>query len=189
MASATARMIPAHMIWLVALVAWPAPIGPNRLRVLPIAASTGRARSKSASSPPHMMARVPWRAPSTPPLTGQSRNAPPCAATIAPAASAVAAETVEQSMTRLPGFSPGASARTTSRTSVSADTQRTSASQSAARSAGVAAWVQPSSAARSAASAVLRFQTPCSISALCRLRAMGAPMAPRPRKPVRMVTS
>ena len=41
MASAQARMMPAHMIWLVALVAWPAPPGPKCSMVLPMAASTG----------------------------------------------------------------------------------------------------------------------------------------------------
>ena len=177
------------MIWLVALVAWPAPCGPNQRTVRPIASSTGLARSKAASSPPHMMASVPFWAPSTPPLTGQSRNDAPRAATRAPAVRAVSADTVEQSMTSMPGFRPGASARTTSRTSVSAETQSTSASQSRAKASGVAAAEQPSSRASSLARPALRFQTPCSMPALCRLRAMGAPMAPRPRKPVRMPTS
>ena len=34
-------MMPAHMIWLVALVAWPAPAGPKCSMVLPMAASIG----------------------------------------------------------------------------------------------------------------------------------------------------
>ena len=32
MASATASMIPAHMIWLVAFAAWPLPVAPNMIR-------------------------------------------------------------------------------------------------------------------------------------------------------------
>ena len=52
-----------------------APLGPKCSMVLPIAASTGRAASKAGGSPPVMMASVPFCAPSTPPLTGASRNA------------------------------------------------------------------------------------------------------------------
>src|SRR6185436_5283893 len=74
MASAQARMMPAHMIWLVALVAWPEPLGPKCSMVLPMAPSTGRAASKAARSPPHMIASAPFLAPSTPPLTGASMN-------------------------------------------------------------------------------------------------------------------
>ena len=47
MPSATPRYVPARMTWLTALTAWPAPIGPTWVMVLPIAASTGRARSTS----------------------------------------------------------------------------------------------------------------------------------------------
>ena len=73
-ASATAWMIPAHMIWFVALAAWPAPLSPRRVAVRPIAANTGATRSKAGLGPPTMIASVPSRAPSTPPLTGASRN-------------------------------------------------------------------------------------------------------------------
>ena len=40
---------PARMTWLTALTAWPAPIGPTWVIVLPIASRTGRARSTSAA--------------------------------------------------------------------------------------------------------------------------------------------
>src|SRR6185312_2754928 len=71
---------------------------------------------------------------------------------------AVSAETVEQSITRLPEASPGASARTTSSTSLSAETQRTTASTPLASSAGVAGAATPSSPASACAFSRVRFQ-------------------------------
>src|SRR5688572_14208158 len=187
MASAQARMIPAHMIWLVALVAWPLPQGPKCSIVLPMAASTGRAASKDARSPPHMMASVPFFAPSTPPLTGASTNLALRLASVLSAHFAVSALTVEQSITREPGASPGASASTTERTSASAETQITATSTSFANSSRGAGAATPSSEARAVAFSRLRFQTAVSRPALWRFLAMGAPMAPRPANPTRVI--
>ena len=150
----------------------------------PIADSTGRARSKASAVPPHMIASVPSRAPSTPPLTGQSRNAAPRPARRVAASRAVDAATVEQSMTMSPGRAPGMSASTTPSTSASAETQSTIASQLAASAAGSAATAQPVSAASASALGLPRFQAPVRRPALCRLRAMDSPMAPSPMNPV-----
>ena len=102
MASAHASMMPAHMIWLVALAAWPhagrAEEGDGACRAP--GGSAGHARTPAAL-PPAMMASVPSRAPSMPPLTGQSRNSTPLGSSSCAAWRAVSAPTVEQSMTRL----------------------------------------------------------------------------------------
>ena len=58
--------------WLTSLQVWPAPTGPTCVIVRPIASSTGRARSTSASAPPTMIDSVPFFAPSEPPETGAS---------------------------------------------------------------------------------------------------------------------
>ncbi len=163
-ASETDSMIPAHMIWLVAFAACPLPVGPKWLTVLPIAARMGRARSNASSLPPTMMANVASRAPSTPPLTGQSRKSAPCGASSSAAFLAVSEPTVEQSITRAPLRTFGASALTTCSTSSSADTQIATASTAAARSASDSgAWQHPSSLVNSLANVVAfareRFQT------------------------------
>ena len=62
---------PARITWLTALTAWPAPIGPTWVIVVPSAARTGRARSTSAASPPTKIVRVAFCAPSLPPETGR----------------------------------------------------------------------------------------------------------------------
>ena len=142
-ASATAWMTPAHMIWLVAFAAWPEPLAPKCVTARPIACSTGCARSNAAASPPTMIARVPSRAPSTPPLTGASRNCALRSRSLCAALRAVSALTVEQSMTMVLGRSAGAIASTTSSTSASAETHITMTSLSAAMSASFATAVQP----------------------------------------------
>jgi len=48
-ASATAWMTPAHMIWFVALAAWPAPLGPKCVTVRPMAWSVGSALANAGS--------------------------------------------------------------------------------------------------------------------------------------------
>src|SRR6476661_3478278 len=55
--------------------------------------------------------------------------------------------------------------------------------QSRARSAGLGALVVPIAAASSSARAWVRFQTARNRPALCRLRDMPRPIAPRPAKP------
>src|SRR6187399_873956 len=81
----------------------------------------------------------------------------------------------------------GARLSTMERTSASAETQMTTASSPAANSASDGGAWQPSSAASSAALTLVRFQTDWSNPARWRFLAMGAPMAPRPAKPTRVI--
>src|SRR5579871_5038134 len=181
-ASAAAWIAPAHRIWFVALVDCPKPVGPMCVMVRPSFSTTGLARSKTYGAPPHMIASVASRAPSTPPLTGQSRKAAPEGASRRAASRAVVAETVEQSMTVSPGRASPFSASMTDSTSASADTHTTITSETRASAAGSVATSQPVSAASAAAFAGVRFQQARSMPARCRLRAMCMPMAPSPMK-------
>src|SRR5436853_157790 len=106
--------------------------------VPPSASRRGRASSKPAGVPPAMMASFASRAPSTPPLTGQSRNSTPRGSRSAAAWRAVSAPMVEQSSISAPDLNPGARARVTSSTSASADTHETTASTPAASCSSVA---------------------------------------------------
>ena len=109
-----------------------------------------------------MMASDAVRAPSTPPLTGQSRNPTFRASRRWHISRAVAAATVEQSITIMLGLNPGSRPATTARRSSSAETQMTTASQFPASSSRlVNAWHLSSTASAFAFSGV-RFQTPVS---------------------------
>ncbi len=59
-----------------AFIAWPEPTAPVRSTDVPIADSTGIARSIVASSPPTMIASCPVFARGTPPDTGASISVP-----------------------------------------------------------------------------------------------------------------
>ena len=142
--------------------------GARRAEVLDGLAHGGEHRARALRRPrgrrPHMMASVPFCAPSTPPLTGASRKLHAARRRgIASAQRAVSALTVEQSMTSAPvreTRAPGASM--TARTSASAETQITTASSRVARSRrAMAGAAQPSSAASACALSALRFQTAC----------------------------
>jgi hypothetical protein len=74
---------------------------------------------------------------------------------------AVAALTVEQSMTSEPALNAPERAATTCKTSPSAATHMTMASHCEASAAGVAAAWQPSSAASACAFGAVRFHTAC----------------------------
>ena len=69
-------------------------------------ASTGRARSKAAVSPPTMIESVPWTAPISPPLTGASSKVAPRAATWSARRRVATGEMLLMSMITLPGASP-----------------------------------------------------------------------------------
>ena len=94
------------MTWLTALTAWPAPIGPTWVIVLPSAARTGRARSTSSASPPTKIVRVAFRAPSLPPETGASTIDRPCSFSRAAKSQLPDGAIVEQSMMRVPARAP-----------------------------------------------------------------------------------
>ena len=143
-------MMPAHMIWLVALVAWPEPAGPKCSMVLPIAARIGlRAFERRGVAARHDGERAFLRAFDT----AADRRIDELRRRVArncSAQRAVSALTVEQSMTSAPWRKPGARPSTTERTSASAETQMTTASTAAANSASDAGDWQPSSAASAA---------------------------------------
>ena len=76
-ASDTAAMFRFTMIWFASFVTLPAPGPPMSSALLPMHWKAGISRSKSAWSPPHMMARVPAMAPGSPPETGASTKPTP----------------------------------------------------------------------------------------------------------------
>ena len=80
MPSATPMYVPARITWFTAFTAWPDPIGPTWVIVVPTLSRTGRARSRSAASPPMKIDRVPFFAPSMPPETGRRASPTPFAA-------------------------------------------------------------------------------------------------------------
>ena len=188
MPSATPRYVPARMTWLTALVAWPDPTGPMWVMELPIAASTGRARSTSASEPPTMIVSVPFWAPSEPPETGASTSATPRSARRSASSRVADGEIVEQSMTRPPCGAPAATPSSPNRTSVTSgvsETQMTTTSDSAASVRGSGDSSAPSETGSPARPGV-RFQTRTSKPARQRLAAIAAPIVPMPQKPTRV---
>ena len=138
-----------------AFTAWPAPLGPTWVIVLPIAARIGRARSTSAASPPQKIVSVPFWAPSLPPDTGASTRATPRAASREAKSRVADGEIVEQSMTswpsRAPSATPSGPNRTASTSGVS-ETQTTTASAARATSAGLSARATPRSSSSGARS-------------------------------------
>ena len=98
MASAAARRFRPPATWLQSFTTWPAPFGPTWTMVLPMAWSTGRQRSNTASSPPTMIASVPAFAPISPPEMGASSMSTPFAASSFATFRAVSGAIVEQSM-------------------------------------------------------------------------------------------
>ena len=134
-----------------------------------------------------MMASVAFFAPSTPPLTGQSRKPAPMPARRLAAARAVSAATVEQSMTMAPAFSVGADRIDDGeQVLVGGDAGDDDVAGRGELGRASANARQPVSEARAVAFDAVRFQAPASRPARCRLRAMCWPMAPRPMNPAFM---
>src|SRR5262245_18146234 len=156
--------------------------------VRPIAANTGCARANTSGSPPAMIDSVPAIAPCSPPDTGASRKPTPAAAQRAASVRAVSGAIVLVSITTRPRAAPVRTPSgpvTTSSTSGPSGRQVTTASAAAATAAGVSAARAPSSTRGSTRARRLPWTT-TSWPALSRLRAMGAPMMPRPITPTRM---
>ncbi len=65
-------MLLAMRIWLTILVCWPAPAGPWWTIVLPMHSRSGRTASTASVSPPTMIDRAAFLAPTSPPETGAS---------------------------------------------------------------------------------------------------------------------
>ena len=175
-----------------ALSASPVPTTPQCTIFWPKHASTGRARSSTTGSPPTITVSVPFSAPATPPLTGASRKSTPAAARRAairrePAGSPEVQSTTTDPFVR-PAISPSSPSRIDS-TSADVGKQVTTTVAPVAASLGDAAarTLAPADAANAAAFAPVRFQTASSISGLTRCRAIGVPIAPRPRNAMRVM--
>src|SRR5262245_26070593 len=184
------------MIWLQSFADWPAPAGPKCVIRLPIAASAGRARTSASSSPPTIIVNVPSIAPFSPPETGASSQNRPFDLASSASSRVTCGEIVLISMMIAPGFAEAnmpSSPRATDTTSGESVTIVTMISLAAATSAGVlAACALPSeefSATNFAALPGVRVATVKLNPALSRLRAIGAPMIPRPIRPTFMIFS
>ena len=155
---------------------------PQRWMLVPIAFSTGSARSRSASSPPTMMARSPVFARGTPPETGASIIATPRAARSAAISRVLPGWPLVMSMTSVPLASTGAISAATSATCLLVGTMVTTQSAPLAASAGPAAALPPTSVTNFAAWPGRASQTVTSKPAFTRLAAIGQPMLPMPMK-------
>ena len=154
---------------------------------LPMACSTGRARSSAATSPPTMKVSVPAAAPATPPDTGASSIARPRSAAALATRCALAGAMVLQSMTSAPAGMAAISAPSPryrlSTCRLAGSIEITTAAPSTAASAD-GATVTPASRAFCSASA-LRSKAETAWPFFARLAAIGPPMWPRPMKATR----
>ena len=182
-------MCTASSAWFAAFTASPAPTGPQSTSFSPKASSTGRTRSNVLASPPHITVSVPFSAPIFPPLTGASMKSMPRSASSAASRRDVAGSPEVQSTSTEPLASPPSSpsgAWTSASTSRELGTHVTTTSAARAASAGVAATAAVVSAAKARALSALRFHTVSVNGGTARCRAIGVPMAPRPRKATRI---
>ena len=162
---------------------------------LPSASKTGRTRSKTFSGPPHMMERVAFMAPVSPPLTGASMNWTPAFWSFLPISMLTLGEIVLMSATISAARRVGASESLRAST-IPSEPQQTSATSGelgsmvmtrsllAPTSQGVFAATAPC-ATSSSTGAGLLLLTVSAKPAFSRLRAMGLPMTPRPMNPIR----
>lgn len=131
------------------LAACPAPASPQWNTFLPIAFSSGSARSKAASAPPAMNVSVPAFAPPVPPETGASTDRQPRAAARAWALRALSTSTVEESISSVPAGSASTSCVQTSTTCRPAGSMVTTTSAPSAASRAEPATAIPSARAAS----------------------------------------
>ncbi|MNS99975.1 hypothetical protein D3C72_1343920 [compost metagenome] len=130
-------------IWLTIFASWPAPLSPSSVTARAKASATGRIRSNTAASPPHITVSAPFCAPAWPPDTGASMKCRPRACAAFESSRATSAEAVVWSTSTAPGFMPArapSSPSTTERRSSSLPTQQNTMSAPAAASRGVGAW-------------------------------------------------
>jgi hypothetical protein len=153
---------------------------------LPSASKRGLARSKSCSSPPIMIERVPSVAPTSPPLTGASSIPTPRSRAVRASSRARAGEEVLMSTMSEPSAAPSkrpVSPVTASSTSGGPGSMVMVTAPFRATSAGLSATSAPPSAASSSAFRRVRLWSTSSWPARTRLRAIGPPMIPSPTKP------
>src|SRR5439155_20646519 len=166
----------------------PAPTSPTWMMLAPIAASTGRASSKSRGSPPTMIASVPSVARGTPPDTGASMKRAPRLA----AASATRRDTpgsiVDMSMQRRPAPTPSSTPPGPRYAASTCDDEGRivmTSSPSRAAAADDAARAAPALTAPASADSTTSYATiwwPC----LTRFASIGWPIAPIPMNPIFM---
>ncbi len=190
-ASLTSSIVPATISWLAALTVCPAPVGPTWTMVLPSDWRMGSAVSKSSASPPTMIDRLASRAPTSPPLTGASRNRTPLACASPATRRAVSGRTVLMSMSSIPSramLRTPSSAMATSSTSGESGTTVMTTSASAATSAGDVPAVAPTATSFCTGPGD-RLCTLTAWPARTRCSAMGWPITPRPMNPIAVTTS
>src|SRR4051812_11912003 len=188
-ASATAPMVMPTIIWLASLASSPEPAGPTWV-ARPNTWNTGAARSKSAGSPPTMMASVPFSAPTVPPETGASSCATPRSASRAAWSRASRGWIDAMSMNSVPRCIASAAPWRNSTSSITGpfSSMHTTISAPRTASAGLPCTCAPKAASGSAL-ARLRFQACTACPAAHRRRAMGKPMRPVPRTAICMAVS
>ena len=173
------------------LAIWPVPTSPQRTMLRPICASTGcRVANKSALAPT-MKVSVPACAPPVPPETGASATATPCLAAAAATSRMVCGSMVLQSTAGTPWPIPAktpSSPSQTLRTWAAAGSMVITSSAPVAASRGEPLMLPPSSAS-SLSTVWFRSNRFSAWPALIRLRAMGAPMLPKPINAIFMVVS
>src|SRR3990172_3730724 len=172
-ASPTAWMVEPTTSWLQALATIPAPVPPMWMMRLPMAASTGRARSRAASEPPTMIESVASLAPPSPPDTGASSRSAPTSAQRSARATKAEGSCVPMSTTISPARAPARSPRGPSSTASTA--ARSAGSRAARAPATTSFFTGPSE----------RYWTTSGNPAHRMLRAIGRPMMPRPMNPTR----
>ena len=174
---------------LTALTTLPAPASPHLTTLAANVSSSGRFRSKASSEPPTMTAKVPLRAPYTPPDTGASRKSIPRSWPSTASRRLKDGELVLRSMTVVPaGIVPKrpSSPETTSSTSRGIGRDKNTASAPSAAFAAEVALSAPSSAIRSS-DWLFRSKACRSCSAVSRWVAIGPPILPTPINPIRMI--
>ena len=188
--ASTARRLPTK-VWLINLVAWPAPLGPIRVRrPARFSSITPRTAAKSSSDPPAMITSVPVSALGGPPETGASIMPVPWSARSRWAMRRdVSGSAVEKSTSIFPSARPSTNLPSPNSRSSSAAVLKTHVkmtSQSRASSAGLPASFAPA-AKNGGSRSLFRAQTVRGRPCFSRRCAIAPPICPRPMKPSRGV--
>ncbi len=191
MASLTPTMVIPSSRLLQILAICPVPTSPQWTMLRPICANTGCRVANSSGVAPTMKVNVPAWAPPVPPDTGASAITTPCFAAAAATSRAVCGSMVLQSTAGtplpMPASTPSSPSHTL-RTWAAAGSMVTTNSAPSAAARGEALMVPPSSAS-SLSTVWFRSNRFSAWPALIRLRAIGAPMLPRPINAIFMVVS
>src|SRR5471032_3303465 len=191
MASLTPTMEIASSRLLQILAICPVPTSPQWTMLRPICANTGCRVANSSGVAPTIKVSVPAVAPPVPPETGASAMATPCLAAAAATSRAVCGSMVLQSTAGtplpIPASTPSSPSQTLRTCTAAGSMVITSSAPSAACRA--EALMLPPSCASSASTVLFRSTRFSEWPALIRLRAIGAPMLPRPINAIFMAGS